>query len=61
MIVLHRGCSYRVTGETVEVFMPAPVSLHPRASYWRKLNPFGKKALQVRIIADNIKRKKEQQ
>jgi hypothetical protein len=63
MIIEHKGNSYRVTDNHVEVFIPAGpprvMQLVQRAAYWRKLKPNSRLALRVRIKSDNIKRKEQ--
>jgi hypothetical protein len=63
MIIEHKGNSYRVTDDRVEVFIPSPpprvMQLVQRAAYWRRLKPNSVLALHVRIKADNIKRKEQ--
>jgi hypothetical protein len=63
MIVEYKGKSYRVTDDSIEVYIPAGpprvMQLTQRSSYWRTLKPNSLIGLRVRIEADNIKRKEQ--
>ena len=65
MIVQHRGKTYRVSeAGIVEVYIPMGqprvLQLTPRVGHYRTLKHNSVTSQQVRIIAERIKRNKEQ-